>query len=259
MNASKYINPLTISITGLVAILIAASLVYFLMIKSSMEKLSEETGIYTTNEQYEGPAALAQANNQVTLANQNVSAVQTQWNRILVSRDPVIDYSNVMLAWQQLINELNYNLATSVNQWMPTTGIKPTGPVSTPAAPSDPNDAIAQDPIVIPLNDGSSITVIGSFPQIVHHIEAWNNFDRIALIDDLSLQGVSPWLSGTYTATIYEFPRNGSKPGKAVPSNATGGTGGGMPGMMGGAPTGMFGPPPGMMGGAVPPPSAQMH
>jgi len=141
-----------------------------------------------------------------------------------------------MNAWSQYINELNFKLGPSIDQWMPSTGIKPTAPITTPAPPADPNAVVKANPIVIPLNGGSPIVVVGSFRQILHHVAAWNNFNRIVLIDKLTLVGISPWVAGAYTATVYEFPKNGTTPGTLFPTGtgATG-AGGGIGGSMGSA------------------------
>jgi hypothetical protein len=236
MNASKYITPLTISIAGVFATALALALVYFLLIKKTQAVLSTQTGIYNQYVQYEGPQELKSANDKVTQATVAKQLVQDKWTQIQTSRDPVIDYSNVMNAWSQYIAELNFHLAPSIEQWMPSTGIRPTQPITTPAPPADPNAVISKNPIVIPLNAGSPIQVVGTFPQILHHVAAWNNFNRIVLIDKLTLAGISPWVTGSYTATVYEFPLNGTTPGITVPSGGGGGGGGGYSGQMSSGP-----------------------
>jgi hypothetical protein len=237
MNLAKLINPISVTILGVVLTIVAAALIFTLLIKDTMADLSTQTATYQANEQYEGPGPKTAAQQQVTQAQLQVQNFNDQWNQILATKNPDIDYSDRMAAWNEYIDELNYHLGPSVEQWMPTTGIKPTGPITTPAAPSDPNAVVAKNPIIIPLNGGSAITVIGSFPQILRHVEAWNDFNRIVLIDKLNLTGISPFVTGTYTATVYEFPHNGNSPGAAVPSAPGVAGNGGAPG-----PGGMQGP-----------------
>jgi hypothetical protein len=249
MNASKFVNPLTISLAGVFATAIAVGLIYFLLIKNTVTDLTAQTATYTSNVQNEGPGPKKAADATVTAATQQVQDVATQWAQIQEKKNPVIDFSNVMLAWNQYINEVNFKLSASIEQWMPSTGIKPLTAITTPSASSDPNSAVAKNPIIIPLNSGGAISVVGTFPQILHHIAAWNNFNRIVVVDKLALEGISPWLTGTYTATVYEFPINGDKPGTAVPSTAGAGggsaTNGGPPGFV--PPTGPTGPPAGFV------------
>jgi hypothetical protein len=242
VNMSKLVNPLTISIVGVVATVIAALLIYFLLIRSTTSDLAQQTTTYNANVGNEDPTVQKQAQDSVTKATQNVNTVKQQWTDMQDAKDPDIDYSDRMVAWNEYINELNYKLGPMIEQWIPTTGVKPTSAITTPTASSDPNDIISKNPIVIPLNAGSSISVVGSFPQVLHHIEAWNNFNRIVLIDKVALAGISPFVIGTYTATVYEFPRNADTPGPAVPSTAGAASSGGPPGGPPGMPPG--GPPP---------------
>ena len=102
-----------------------------------------------------------------------------------------------------------------------------------------------------------SLSVGGDFRQLLYHVQRWNTFDRLVLIDHLGLHGNSPFMSATYDATVIEFPQGGSNPAKPLPKGpgtggAAGGAGGGYPGM-GGPPGGMGGYP-GMGGppGAAP-------
>jgi hypothetical protein len=87
---------------------------------------------------------------------------------------------------------------------------------------------------------GGGMKVVGSFPLLLKHIKSWDNFNRIAEVTDFSLSGNSPYLTGSYDVSIYEFPRNYDKPGKAVPSGSEGGGAGGAgapgPGGMAGVP-----------------------
>ena len=167
MNVSKFINPLTISIAGVLLTVVAGVLIYFLLIKSTLDDLASQTTTYEANEQYEGPQQKTQAQLQVTQAQTQVQEYNSEWDQILRTKNPDIDFSDRMKAWNEYIKEVNFDLAPSVEQWMPTTGIKPTAPITTPAPPADPNAVVAKNPIVIPLNGGTSITVIGSFPQIL--------------------------------------------------------------------------------------------
>jgi len=246
MNASKLLNPLTISIAGLLLTVVAGVLIYMLLIKNTNASLDAETADYQSNVQYEDPLQKAQAVKSVKDAQTQVQQVTASWNQIQYTKNPDIDYSDVMTAWNQYIDELNFKLAPSIEQWMPSTGIKPTAPITTPAPPADPNAVVAFNPIVIPLNSGSPINVVGTFPQILHHVAAWNNFNRIVLIDKLQLAGISPWVTGSYTATVYEFPRNADKPGVSVPSSATataaGGVAGGQTAGPQGSPSGLTPP-----------------
>jgi len=157
---------------------------------------------------------------------------------------PPYDVSDRFRAWKQISYELEAYLGPDIERWVPRTGVTLLSAVSVQAPPSSPN-GITNVPMVIPIG-GGSVSVGGSFRNILAHILRWNNFNRLVLIDNLQLAGTSPYMEGTYSAKVIIFPQNEDKIGAAIPeagsgtSTATfggaGGPGGPMGGMPGGAP-----------------------
>ena len=157
--------------------------------------------------------------------------------------------SDRFLAWRQLTRELEFTLGPLVEHWLPHSGIQPLGMIYLDAPSPDPN-AVPQSIIAIPLRmapfqstggngggggggmpsgggggapggaGGGSMSVLGSFTDILKHVENWNKFNRIVLIDTVNVSGYSPIVTGTYNATVYILPTNGDKIGAPVPSGA---------------------------------------
>ena len=122
-----------------------------------------------------------------------------------------------MTAWQQLSNELTYNLGPDVERWIPRTGVTPLSTFSIAAPPNSPN-AITNAPLIIPLG---SVNVQGDFRRILYHFLKWNDFNRLVLADGLSLHGNSPNMTATYTAEVIIFPQGDDN--LAKPIDAAGG------------------------------------
>jgi hypothetical protein len=113
--------------------------------------------------------------------------------------------------------------------------------------PTDPR-AIPQSVIEWPLG---TVTVQGTFPNILKYMKRWNQAGRLVAIDNFQLQGTSPFLTGTANVTVYIFPKPNPQARQQQPGY--GGYGGGPGGpydpALGGDP-GAYGP------GGGPPPGA---
>jgi hypothetical protein len=218
MTKSSYFNWITVTIFFSFVTIGAVCGIYFALISPTEVDYQAQLSTYTQDSPSEGPGPIAIANKAKSDATAKVKVVQDQWNEIVATKNPDIDFSDVMLAWNQYMNEINFTLGASIDQWLPSTGVRPTAPITTPAAPANPNLVVTKNPIIIPLNGGSPITVVGSFPAIMKSIAAWNNFDRIVMVDKVSLRGVSPWITATYVAEVIEFPRNADKVGHPLNS-----------------------------------------
>jgi len=131
-------------------------------------------------------------------------------------------------------------------------------------------------PFPVVIFDFGTITVQGTYTQIMDHLRAYKNMPNyLAVSDGLTLTGTSPVLTGTYNLSMVGFIRGkhifpavseqnaGSTsgrgggfgaPGRGGPGSAFGGPGGpgGPPGGLGGrfpGGPGIGGPPPGVPGG----------
>ena len=197
------------------------------------------------------PAAQEQAKKDLALAKVEVANTQARWAVIENTIMPRYDVSHRYPAWQQLTNELSLYLGPDLAKYFRSTGVVPLTSVTLPAPPASPN-AITGAPLVIPISGSStgggglggggggggngSISVGGSFRQILRHVQLWNSFNRLVLIDNLSLHGNSPYMAGDYGATVVIFPQNDDKLDKELPAasvGTAGAAGGGYPGAMG--------------------------
>ena len=244
------VSPLIIAAAGVVLSLLAIAGIYFLLIKPTQDETAVQQGIYDQNYPDSTPASQKAA--QKTLADAKVKVQQTkfQWAVKSAARMPRYDVSNRTLALQQITYELTRYLGPDVQHQLKVTGVKSDTQVVLPTPPLSPNDITAA-PVVVPLG---TITVTGDFRHILTHFYEWQYFNRLVLVDGLTLSGSSPYLSATYTATLYIFPQNDDKLGPIIPG-AGGGTaapGGGAGGFPGGPPGGFPGGPPGGFPGAPP-------
>ena len=144
-----------------------------------------------------------------------------------------------LVAWQQLSNELTYNLGPDIERWIPADRRHPAqhGQHRRAAdqperhhqcAPDHPHRRRRRDGRRLfrrgsPGGGGSggaysggaagrgSITVAGDFRRILYHILKWNDFNRLVLADNLQLHGNSPFMTATYSAEVIIFPQGDNK------------------------------------------------
>lgn len=252
MNLNR-ISPWVVAAIGAALSLLAIAGIFFLMIKPTLDQTAAQQAIYDQNYPDSTPAAQRIAQNQLAAAKLQVKQIQFQWAVKSAARMPRYDVSNRNLALKQITYELTRYLGPDIQRQLKVTGVKSDTQVVLPAPPVSPNDITAA-PVVIPLG---TITVSGDFRHILQHYYDWQYFNRLVLVDNLSLTGNSPYMTATYEATLYIFPQNDTKLGPVIPGAATGtGTGatsggypGGSPGgYPGGGGRGPGGPPPGARG-----------
>lgn len=228
------------------------------------EKFAAQETALTTAQNGKKPAQ-----QDLVKARQEVAVAKRDWAKYDRALMPNIDLTNRFTATRQLWNEQLRVLGPKILKFLyadrSVRVVSET--ISVPAPPSDPN-VVVQKVFTYPLGN---VTVAGNFEQVLRHTERWNRFDRLALVDGLTLSGNSPTLTGTYTVTLYEithFDRVGPAIPQATPATGGGGFGGppggfpgagGFPGPSGAFPGGPGGPP-GFSGGPppgfTPPPGA---
>lgn len=245
MNLNR-ISPWAVAGIGAALSLLAIAGIIFLMIKPTLDQTAAQQAIYDQN--YPDSTASAQntAKKQLAAAKLQVKQIQFQYAVKAAAKMPRYDVSNRTLALKQLTNELTQTLGPLIqHQLNATPGAHSNTQVVLPAPPVSPNDITAA-PVVIPLG---TITVTGDFRHILQHYYNWQHFNRLVLVDGLALTGNSPYMTGSYTATLYIFPQNDTKLGPIIPEagTGTGTTPGGAPG---GFPGGGSGGPGGSRGGA---------
>ena len=245
------INPLAVAGIGIALSLMAIAGLFFLLIKPTLDETTVQQGIYTENFPDSTPAKQKEAQKALLLAKVKVQQTKFQWAVVSAAKMPRYDVSNRPLALKQITSELTRYLGPDLQHQLTTTGVKTDTQIVLPPPPLSPNDITAA-PVVVPLG---TITVSGDFRHILTHFYEWQYFNRLVLVDNLTLTGSSPYLTATYTATLYIFPQNDDKLGPIIPqagggAGATGASGGYPGGAPGGFPSG---PPGGFRGG---PPSS---
>ncbi len=245
-----------VAIIGVVLTAITVACIFIFLIKPmnerydlAQEKLNTQTAALQTAQSGLKPAQLDKVK-----AQQEVAAAKRDWARYDNQYMPKIDLTNRFTATRQLWNEQLRVLGPKVLKFLyadrSVRVVSETIAIPTPSG--DPNAAVAKV-FTYPLGN---VTVAGTFDQVLRHTERWNRFDRLALVDGLTLSGNSPTLTGTYTVTLYEithFDKVGPAIPQATPSTGEGGFGGpggfpSGPGGPGGPPQGFGGPPQGFGG-----------
>ncbi len=225
---------------GLVATIVVAAAIFLLGIRPTLQNIKYHE---------ENIAQLEQKVAQIPRARQLVQQAQQrvdQANRDLALIDrrkmPVntIDLSDRLKAWMQY-PDMTREIAKKLEAWPEKTGVQRLYNVVLPPPPNDPN-AIPTLALVYPM--GTVQVRAASFEALLNHVRKWNDVPNlVVLVDGLTISGMSPQLFGSYTLTVFVYPRNGDKPGPNVPSSpqAPGGAPGGFGGGFGGGLGGGFG------------------
>ena len=231
------ISPWAIAGVGAVLSLLAIAGIYFLLISPTLAATATQQGIYNENYPDSTPAAQRSAQQALQAAKLKVQQIKFQWAVKSAAKMPRYDVSSRPLAQRQLTYELTRVLGPDLqHQLNATPGVKSSTQIVLPAPPLSPNDITAA-PVVIPLG---TITVNGDFRHILAHFYEWQDFNRLVVADNLAFPGSSPYMTATYTATLYIFPQNDDKLGPIIPQ-AGGGTGASSGGAPGGSAPGGFG------------------
>lgn len=240
------LNPLVVAIIGVVLCAMSAAGIYFLCIQPANNQIAAANASISDSGDVSAQAKNT-AEKSLASAKVQVAAIQLNWRKKQDTLMPPYDVSDRFRAWKQLSYELEAYLGPDIERWVPRTGVTLLSAVTIGAPPSSPN-GITNAPLVIPIG-GGTMSVGGSFRGILAHILRWNNFNRLVLINNLQMAGTSPYIEGTYSASVIIFPQNEDKMGAAITSAGTGtatATFGGPGG--GGAPPQMMAAPPTMGG-----------
>ena len=247
---TRGLSPAIVAAIGSVLSLLTVAGIFFFLIKPTLDATTVAQGRLDAASPDATDAAHLQAQKQVDAAKLQVQATKLQWAQKEAALMPPYDVGGDRFrALRQITYELDHYLGPDLERQMKTTGVTSTTKFTLPPPPVNPND-ITNAPLVIPLG---TITVNGSFRQILTHFYDWQYFNRLVLVDGLALHGNSPYMSGTYTATVYLFPQGDDKVPPPIPQAGGGAAGagaapGGRPGFGGGSPGG-YGSPGGSPGG----------
>ncbi len=213
------LNPIIISIIGAVLCIGVPALIWFFLIQPVNQQIATENTALAPVEKYVGhpnPPDLIAARNSLAAAQAKATVIRGQWAAIQYSKNPLVQSADKWRAWYQWIGFLEFEFAPSINRFLHTSAAQPLTTVSAPTPPGSPND-VPQGIVAMPLG---TISVFGSYNQILQQVESWNHFNRIVVTDGLSLQGYSPFMTGSYTATEYIYTESASGLPSTAPSAA---------------------------------------
>lgn len=233
-----------VAIIGSVLILVVLIVAYFAVWQPLKER--QDAAQTTYDQQHAIVLTEPELKAKLAKANADVQIAKSKYARYERALMPNIDLGgDLITAMRARWKEQNSVLGPkAVNFLKQDKAVRTVASFSVPAPPTDPNQNLTQV-IVIPLGQ---VAVTGNFREILANVARWNNFDRLVMVDGLTLTGNSPSLQAQYTVTCYIFPKNADKAAPAVPS--AGGAGGfGGPGGYPGA--GGFGGKPGAGGAPI--------
>jgi hypothetical protein len=253
------INPLQVWIVGVVVSIITAVVIAFALVKPAMDRKKAADELYASNKAIHDTEPEKKADRKK--AEKEVAEAKRDWAQYDAALMPNIDLSNpnglygaMRQLWIEQIKTLG-PLVDDYNRKDKKVQVLQAG-FTLPPPPTDPNQLNRK---VLQFDLGT-VSVMGSFNDVLNNVSRWNQFKRLVLTDGLTLSGNSPQLVGQYKIVCYEFIRGDANPQEVWPvaSGTTGGFGGGRgAGGFAGPPTGGFGgygPPPGAGGyGGAPP------
>lgn len=240
------LSPLTIILLGVSIAIVALSWGFF---REKMPNDLETDYQHTYRDQVQAEAnKLNAAKERRQTAINMVNAKAREWAAVATTKTPAQGLANGSIdlavnAWQLAIDTRKYrnNLQRLVNAQVKKGGIVVLNGPDVPMPPTAATGVLAgyfnypafDFPIVI--FDFGTVTVRGTYKQIMDNVRAWTAMPNyLAIADGLSIQGTSPILTASYNVSIVGFIR-----GKEIfpPVPEGGGGGGGAPGP-GGAPGG---------------------
>lgn len=216
VNMSKLKSLHVVIIGSVVCILIGVG-TYFLVIKKVNEEIAALNGRLATATQVESTRQTVIARlEQAKINNQRLQATLEKYMR---AKMPAISFQDRPQGMIALWKEHAETLGPLLRAWPTKTGVNMTSSVAIPTPPVDPNTI---DTSIIKIDIGS-FTVIGDYTTLMNHVRSWNRFNRLVQIDMGSLSGNSPFMSLTYTVTVFIFPRG--ETGATVPIAGAAGPG----------------------------------
>ena len=239
----------------MVLAIISVVVIYFTLIKPGKESYDGFKTDYDAQALTYGKMADAQKRYKAALA--AVAEAKARWAVYDRRYMPDINIANRFDAMKQLWKEEILVLAPKLDHFLKADHSVQvvSADFKMPQPPSDPNQVVTKE-YTFPLG---TVAVVGTFNDVLNNASRWNKFDRLVLVDGLSLNGSSPRLTAQYSLTCYEFTHNTDSPGPAFPTaptpTATSAGGGGLGGYEVGGPGGGPGGPGGAGGFGGAPPS----
>lgn len=224
----KNFNPLTWLLGGLLLCIGFLFLGFMMFWRPNM---TEVANFKEATEAYQAESAKSgQATRRVKETAAAVRAVDQEWAEVVQTKTPPasvtaggIDLSRNRYQLTVDVRRYRNSLQNAVNAQLKTGGIKVIQGPEIPLFSQNASDIIetgfnypaVKYPVVV--YDLGTVTVEGTYSQIVANVEGWSNMPNyMAVADGLAITGTSPTLRATYNLSIIGFIR-GSKIAGPVP------------------------------------------
>lgn len=225
------LSPLTIFIIGLSVVIAALGVSLSIYLPNVEEaRYQNELADKLTIEANKQP----QADKKVQTAIEDVTKMAEEWQRVVAVKTPPASLpEGINLAvnrWQLTTDSVQFrnSIQRAVNRQVKRGGVTVVQAPSIPAPPTSATQIVEyynypaiRFPVLV--FDLGTITVRGSYSQIIENVRAWKNMPNyLAVTDGLQITGTTPTMTGTYNLSIVAYIR-GDKVAPPVPE----GTGGG--------------------------------
>lgn len=233
------LSPLTIFIIGL-SVVIAAAGVSLSIFMPNIEEAKYQNEL--ANSLIREANKQAQANKKVEQAVADVTKMAEDWQKVVAVKTPPASLpEGINLAvnrWQLTNDSVQFrnSMQRAVNRQLKKGGVTVVAAPSIPPPPTSATQIVEYynyPAIKFPVLafDLGTITVRGSYSQIMENVRAWKNMPNyLAVADGLQITGTTPTMTGTYNLSIVAYIR-GDKVAPPVPEggSANPASGGGGP------------------------------
>ena len=213
MSLSK-LKRIHVVIIGSVLCVIAATAIFFLLIKPKQEAYKAAEARYNAAKDLGNQAAEDKAIRDLNQAILEANVVKQAFDAQMKRRMPDLSFARRDIGMLALWNEQIKTLGPLLESFARDQRVSIlSANLSLPPPPVNPNDPVFdQDVLVFPVG---SVQAMGNFKDLMNNIRRWNNCRRLVMVGPPQLQGESPRLVMSYTVTCYIFPA--AKGGPQIP------------------------------------------
>jgi len=213
MSLSK-LKRIHVVIIGSVLCVIAATAIFFLLIKPKQEAYKAAEARYNAAKDLGNQAAEDKAIRDLNQAILEANVVKQAFDAQMKRRMPDLSFARRDIGMLALWNEQIKTLGPLLESFARDQRVSIlSANFSLPPPPVNPNDPVFdQDVLVFPVG---SVQAMGNFKDLMNNIRRWNNCRRLVMVGPPQLQGESPRLVVSYTVTCYIFPA--AKGGPQIP------------------------------------------
>ncbi|MFQ3548903.1 MAG: hypothetical protein SNJ70_04065 [Armatimonadota bacterium] len=203
-----------IVIIGVFLILASGFAIFWFLIKPKQAELEAAQARIDAASVLGNAASEAQAKRDLEKAKLDARLAQQTLDAEMQRRMPNLSFARRDIGMLQLWQEQIYTLGPLIEKFAQDKNVRVTPlKITLPPPPSNPNsDVFDKDVLVFNLG---TVTVNGDFPNLMNNIRKWNNCERLVMVTEPKLTGVSPDLQSTYNLTCFIFPVD--KGGEKIP------------------------------------------